>query len=70
MDKENADIKLGMVQGIVLAAAQVCRNFDQPTIAKDILDSASISNKELKLCADYDLAALREAHLTKVRSVH
>ena len=60
--------QLHMAKGCVLAAAEVCRSFDQPVIARVIIESAGVTDEELEQCADYDLEALREAGLTEVKS--
>lgn len=56
--------RLGMVKGIVLAVADSLR-LSRP---EELISAAGITDEELELCSDYDLAALREAGITDVES--
>lgn len=56
--------KLDMARGIVLAIAETLRL----TTPEEIISAAGITDEELALCSDYDLAALREAGITNVES--
>ncbi|MCU7840842.1 MAG: hypothetical protein KZQ94_15870 [Candidatus Thiodiazotropha sp. (ex Troendleina suluensis)] len=47
-------------RGVVYALARVVEMYDEPTVARSVLDEASISNDDLRKCAEYDLAFLRK----------
>ncbi len=67
MNEEQAR-KLGVVQGIVYAAGFLCQWTDDPVSAEDILKAGGVTNDELRKCTDLDLAPLRKAGLTKVKT--
>jgi hypothetical protein len=53
--------KIGFAQGITWAAAEVCRTFGNPVIAKDLL--TQVNQDDLQFCSEDDLEALRETDL-------
>ncbi len=59
--RERASLKIGFALGITWAAAEVCRTFDRPEIAKDLL--TQVNQDDLQFCSEDDLLVLRVAEL-------